>query len=363
MSDLLDTPPSAPRRQRGKGAAALKLVVALLVVLGLLAGAAFAAKRVLQRDPAAPDYRGAGSGEVTVQVKPGENLTAVGATLMAKGVVKSREAFRKATLQEPDATKLQPGYYTLRGQMSAASALALLLDPASRLRGRVTLPEGVPLSQALDIIAKQGKLPIAQLRAAVEKPVALGLPDYAEGQVEGFLFPATYDIDPDTTAVSLLQTMVQRFDKAAVDLDLAAGAAKIGRTPYEVLTVASLIEKETAFAGDRAKVARVAYNRLAKGQKLQFDSTVNYVREEKKAALSLDDLKVESDYNTYQNTGLPPTPIGSPGALAIEAALNPAPGNFIYFITVDKATGAALFTDDYDEFLRAKKKAQAEGVY
>lgn len=362
MSDLLDERPPASSRKHGKGTAALKLVVALLVVVGLLAGAAFAAKAVLQRDPAAPDYSGSGTGEVVVQVKPGENLTAVGATLLGKGVVKSREAFRKATLDEPDATKLQPGFYTLRSQMSAASALALLLDPSSRLRGRVTLPEGVPLSQALATISREAKLPLAQLQAVVQEPSQLGLPDYAKGRVEGFLYPATYDVDPDTTALGLLKTMVQRFDQAAAGLDLVNASARIGRTPYEVLTVASLIEKETAFPADRPKVARVAYNRLADGMRLQFDSTVNYVRTEKKPRLSIGDILVESDYNTYLHAGLPPTPIGSPGDDAIKAALNPASGDYVYFITVSKS-GQSLFTADYDAFLRAKKKAQAEGVY
>ena len=156
--------------------------------------------------------------------------------------------------------------------------------------------------------------------------------------------------------------MVERYREAATELELEARAERLGRTPYEVLVTASLIEKETAFAGDRSKVARVVYNRLDDGMPLQFDSTVNYIRTEKKARLSLDDLKQESDYNTYQNTGLPPTPIDSPGAEAIEAALSPAEGDYVYFVTIDE-DGRSLFTADYDEFINAKNKAKAEGVY
>jgi len=246
--------------------------------------------------------------------------------------------------------------------MSAAGALALLLDPASRARSRVTLPEGVTTAVALKRIADATEVPLKDLQAAVGDPSVLGLPDYAEGQVEGFLFPATYDVEPGTSAVDALKLMTARFAKAAQDVDLVDRAEAIGRTPYEVLITASLIEKETAFPADRNKVARVVYNRLDKDMPLQFDSTVNYIRSEKKARLSLDDLKQESDYNTYQNTGLPPTPIDSPGAEAIEAALSPAEGDYVYFVTIDE-DGRSLFTADYDEFINAKNKAKAEGVY
>ena len=141
-----------------------------------------------------------------------------------------------------------------------------------------------------------------------------------------------------------------------------ARAAAIGRTPYEIITIASLIEKESAFAADRPKVARVVYNRLADGMRLQFDSTVNYIREEQEGPAHARRHQAESDYNTYKNEGLPPTPIDSPGEAAIEAALNPADGDWLYFVTTSK-DGSSLFTADYDEFLAAKAKAQREGVY
>ncbi len=367
MTDLADSRTSAPRRPPRRLPTAVGVVVVVLVLLGLLVGAALGARALLSSfgggsSSAATDYPGPGTGEVLVQVDQGDTASDIAVELQDKDVVASAGAFRTLAAQDTRSRSVQPGSYLLRAQMSAAGALDLLLDPAARAQNRVTLPEGVTLADALQRIADSTEIPLEDLQSAVEEPEELGLPDYAEGQVEGFLFPATYDVEPDTTAVQVLTRMVERFDAAATELELEERAEQIGRTPYEVLITASLIEKETAFPDDRAKVARVVYNRLDDGMPLQFDSTVNYIREEKKARLTLDDLKQESDYNTYQNTGLPPTPIDSPGAEAIEAALTPAEGDYVFFVTIAK-DGRSLFTADYDEFINAKNKAQAEGVY
>lgn len=367
MSDLADLPtrgPSASPRRAGRRGRAVALALFLLLLCALVVGAVVGGRAVVSAlgGSGTPDYSGQGQGDVTVQVKDGDSAADIATTLRSKDVVKSEAAFRKAATTEERSRAVQPGFYRLHLHMSGAAALALLLDPASRARTRVTLPEGVTVAVALQKIADATEVPLADLQAAVADPAALGLPAYANGQVEGFLFPATYDVEPGSSAVDTLRLMTARFAKAAAALDLQAQAAAIGRTPYEVVITASLIEKETAFSADRPKVARVVYNRLAAGMPLQFDSTVNYIREEKKARLSLDDLKQESAYNTYQNKGLPPTPIDSPGQASLEAALHPADGNYLYFVTVAK-DGSALFTADYDEFVNAKNKAKAEGIY
>lgn len=365
MSDLLDVQSSSVPRRPGRPPRRGLRVLSALVVLVVLLGAVLVGGNLLLgrlRAPAAPDYAGSGAGKVVVQVKPGQTASDVGRTLADKGVVRSAGAFTAAATADPRSRGLQPGSYTLRSHMSGKAALGLLLSPASRLLARVTLPEGAPLAQALATIAKSTGIPLAKLQAAAAKPGALGLPSYAHGEVEGFLFPATYDVEPGTTPTQLLTTMVTRYKQAVKELDLDAKARAIGLTPYQVLTTASLIEKETAYPADRPKVARVVYNRLRKGMMLQFDSTVNYVKTEKTARLTNDDLKVESDYNTYLHTGLPPTPIDSPGIATIKAALAPASGDYVFFVTTSKS-GQALFTADYDEFLRAKAKAQADHVY
>jgi UPF0755 protein len=338
------------------------LLIVGVVVLALIAGIVLGGRAIYNTVLGAPDYDGVGSGKVIVQIQSGDSARNIGDTLEAKGVVKSAKAFTKAAKADSMSSKLQPGFYQLHLKMAAAQALALLEDPKSRQRGRVTLPEGIPLATVVDRLVKFTELKREDIIAALGNPNVLGLPSYAGNRPEGFLFPATYDIEPGTGAVNALLQMTEKFGEEAAAVDLEAGAATLKLTPYQVVTIASLVEAETALDSDRAKVARVVLNRLAAGMPLQLDSTINYVRAEKRARLSLEDISVASPYNTYQHKGLPPTPINSPGLKALEAALAPAEGNWIYFITIDKA-GHSLFTSSYQEFLAAKAKAQREGVY
>ncbi len=368
MSDLaeLRLRPSSGRPPRRRLPKWVGIGLVLAVLLALFGGAALGGHALLSSlrgaSEADGDFPGPGRGSVLVEVAEGDTAGDIATRLQDKGVVKSAAAFRSAAAADDRSRSVQPGFYHLRAEMRARDALALLLDPASRARTRVTLPEGVPLSDALRRIADATDVPLKDLQAEAQRPQRLGLPAYARGEVEGFLFPATYDVPPGASAREVLTLVVDRFEEAAADLDLVARARALGRTPYEVVTTASLVEEETAFPTDRAKVARVVYNRLRAQMPLQFDSTVNYVREEKRLRLSLADLEVESAYNTYRNRGLPPTPIASPGEEALEAALSPAQGDYIYFVTVDE-DGRSLFTRSYEEFLRAKAKAQREGVY
>ena len=358
MTLLEDHPRSPPKRlPKPLGLTIVAAVLAVVLLLVFVVGRA-----LYGRAFGAPDYRGNGRGSVVVQVRSGDSARDIGDALVAKHVVKSAKAFTKAAKSDSRSTRIQPGLYSLHLQMAAAKALALLLDPGSRERGRVTLPEGIALATVVDRLVKDTDLKRPDLMAALGNPSVLELPPYAGKHVEGFLFPATYDIEPGTGAVDALQLMTEKFAEVAAGLDLEAGAQKLGLTPYDIVKIASLVEAETRLDADRGKVARVVLNRLAKGMPLQLDSTVNYVRAQKKARLSLQDIGVESPYNTYRHKGLPPTPINSPGRKALAAALAPASGDWIYFIAIDKA-GHSLFTSSYDEFKAAKAKAQREGVY
>ena len=356
LEDIAERPEPAPRKRRG-GLLALAALLTLAVLL--VFGAVAVGKRLTG---GSADYSGPGSGSVTVQIQRGDTASDIGARLVSAGVVRSVGAFRDAARAEPKSTSIQPGYYKLKLKMKASAALALLLDPASRLRGRVTIPEGMSLTAILARIARDTEVKLADLKAAATKPALLGLPAYAHGGLEGYLFPATYDVEPGTTATEVLRTMVTRFVRAAADVDLENRARALGRTPGEVVIVASLLEKEAKLGEDYPKVARVVYNRLGKEMPLQLDSTVNYVLKQRTGHLSTSQTRIESPYNTYLHTGLPPTPIDSPGQVALEAALNPAAGDWIYFITIDKS-GKAAFTSSYDEFLRLKQEAQRNGVY
>ena len=356
---MIDSPAHRRPRRLPKPIGVLIVAGFLLAILG---GAVLGGRAVLAGLTGSGDFTGTGTGRAVVQIHQGDTAAAIGGALVGKGVVKSIGAFRDAASTDQRSRSLQPGFYALRQRMSASSALALLLDPRARLRGRVTIPEGSPLANVLDKLAKGTEVPRADLVTALGTPAGLGLPSYANGKPEGFLFPATYDIEPGTRATQVVAMMTERFGVEAAALDLEAGAQQLRRSAYDVVTVASLIEAETSLDADRAKVARVVYNRLARGMALQLDSTVNYVRTERAARLTNNDIKVDSPYNTYRHKGLPPTPIDSPGRKALEAALHPAAGDYLFFITIDKQ-GHSLFTSSYPAFLAAKAKAQRDGVY
>jgi UPF0755 protein len=201
-------------------------------------------------------------------------------------------------------------------------------------------------------------IPLADFEAAVAKANELGLPDYAGGNAEGFLFPATYEFGPGKTAEEMISEMISRFNAEAKEIDLEARAAEMGRTPYEIVIVASLLEGEGQ-PRDFAKVARVVYNRLAEPMRLQFDSAVNYGLGIADVLLTTDLLNTPTDYNVYLNDGLTPTPINNPGGLALEAALNPESGDWLYFITTDLLTTETKFTQSYEEFLVFKDELLA----
>ncbi len=332
--------------------------VAVLVALGIIAAiAVFAYVKgvdLIQGAISGPeDYSGDGSGRVTIQVRPNETGGDIAMTLFKADVVKSEEAFVDAYNENPDATSITPGSYNLRQQMSAESAVELLLNPESlNETPTVTITEGVRALEILDSIVEQTNFSKQEVEAAFADIDALELPDYAHGDPEGYLYPSTYDLEPKMTAADLLKTMVDEFEKQADKLGLEAGARELGYSPHEIVTVASLVQAEAGPA-DMKKVASVVYNRLELPMRLQFDSTLHYAVDSRGEVVAGDDLrKIDSPYNTYKRDGLPPTPIDSPGEEALTAALNPASTNFLYFVTVNLATQETRFTDSYKTHLR-----------
>jgi UPF0755 protein len=299
------------------------------------------------------EFAGEGFGEVQVVVARGDTLTAIGQTLTEAGVVSSVKAFVDAAQANESAASIGPGTYTLRQEMSGNSAVALMLDPISRADSRLVLPEGLRLTQTIQAASQASGLPLAEFEQVLENPGVLPLPSWAEQRPEGFMFPATYDLVGDETAEQVLSTLVERFDQSAVSLDLVARAEAIGRSPYEVLIVASLVQAEV-LPEDMRKAAAVVYNRLDDDMPLQFDSTIAYALDIVELQLSAEQLATDSPYNTYQVKGLPPTPINSPGEAAIEAALDPAPAKWLYFVTVNPDTKETKFARDYDRFLKLK---------
>ncbi len=368
MSDLLDLREERPQPRRPKRSGRNKVVAVLfllLLIVALVAGALFAGSKLLDRlgGSGAEDFSGEGTGEVVVQVEPGHTAGDVADTLVAEGVVASRAAFFEVAAADRRSTGLQPGFYRLRMEMSSAAALELLLDPSARVVGRVTIPEGRNVEQTLALLAEGTEIPLADFQAAAADPAALGLPDYAGGALEGFLFPATYDIEPGATAVSVLTQLIDRFQQAAETVGLEDGAAVLGRTPYQIVIVASLIEREVRFDDEYGQVARVVYNRLDQGIPLGIDAAVAFgVGKTVGEELTASDLAQDTPYENRRQTGLPPTPIASPGEATLAGAMNPVDGDILYYVLATE-DGRSFFTDDYNAFLRQRDQSRAEGIF
>ena len=357
-------PATRPRR-RGS----LKSCFALLVVAALIVGAGIAGIMVgrdkiedLLAQPA--DYSGAGKGSLLFEVSEGDSVAEIGRNLKEEDVVASVEAFTDVAQGDEDATSIQVGFYELKKELPAADALELLLDSDNLVQNTVTVPEGLRVEDTLKALAKGTDIPLSRFEAASKDARAIGLPSYAKGNLEGYLFPATYAFPPNAKAPEMLAQMIDRWQQAADEADLEGAAEELGYTPHELMTVASLVESEANRDQDRGKVARVIYNRLetdATDGRLQIDATVNYaLGRDLGLGLTPEQLDVDSPYNTRKYPGLPPGPIESPGDKAIEAATDPPEGDWIYYVTVNLDTGETRFTDDYDQFLSWKNNDLAE---
>ncbi|MFJ2029709.1 endolytic transglycosylase MltG [Streptosporangium sp. NPDC087985] len=301
------------------------------------------------------DFDGPGSGTVTVRIDEGATAREIASVLADAGVVASAGSFIQVTEEQSKGKSLRPGYFKLRKGMSAAAALKLLVAPESRLVRRVTIPEGLRLTEVLDKLAKGTGMRREELARAAADRQELDLPAYAAG-AEGFLFPATYEVEPNMTPGDVLAAMVERYKHAATKLDLEKKAAEVRLTPLEVVTVASMLQAEGGRDSDYPKIARVIYNRIRARMPLQIDSTVLYAQNRRTLKVSEKDIKVQSPYNTYLRPGLPPGPIAHPGEKALRAALHPDQGDWLWFVTTDPEHRITKFTDKESEFVRYREE-------
>lgn len=338
------------RRKRRRRRTLFILFISLVVVGGAIGGAYAGLKPMIASLTAPKDWTGTGTGSIEVQVPNGASGAQIGTVLAKAGVVKTAKAFADAAGNDPRSQGIQPGTYRLRLHMSAASALGLLLEPASRLTVKVMIPEGLRLSQILDSLAKQTKIPRAQFAAALKQPAQLGLPAEAKGRAEGYLFPATYQFQPADTATDILATMVEHEQQAMNRLGISA------QDQSRVLIEASLVQAEAGHPEDFGKIAQVLTNRLQRHWFLQLDTTVHYATGRFTLSTSLKDTQIKSPYNTYTNYGLPPGPICAPGLAAIQAVLEPTPGPWLYFVTTNPSTGLTEFAVTEAQFNTLKAK-------
>ena len=311
-------------------------VVAVIVIGGLVGGLDIYHKYEARYHPA--DYAGQGTGDVTVQVMTGDTAFSLAPRLVQLGVIASTRAFTNAaeaatTTTSTNSTGLEAGFYVLHHHMQASLAYAAVINPKNLVQTTVTIPEGKRAVDVIAIISAKTKIPLKNFQQVLAHPGQLGLPSYANGKVEGYLFPATYAIVPHETALQILQAMVQRFNVEAQQVNLAAAAQTAGLTPTQLIIEASLAQAEGGSVSDYPKIAEVIHNRIAIGMHLQFDSTVLYGLGKYAVSATIKQTQTPGPYNTYLNAGLPAGPISNPGDAAIQGILHPDHGNFLYFLT------------------------------
>lgn len=331
--------------------ALLKLVVLSVVVGALLYGALRFTGLI-----GADDYSGSGTGSVEVVIPAGATGVQIGEALEQADVVKTAQAFYQESLSDDRSAMIQPGTYRLRHQMSSEAAMDALLDRANRVETNIVVPEGSRVGEIVEAIVKGSHISEEDLEDVLDNPDELGLPAEADGNPEGYLFPATYTVDDGMTAKDLLRQMVQKTLNMEKELDLQTRAEALDMTSEQILTMASILEYEARRDEDYPKVARVLYNRLDEDIPLQLDSTVSYVSKRKGDVWTTSEERDDpSEYNTYKHVGLPPGPIGSPGRKTIEAALNPVDGDWLYFFA-DK-DGVTHFNRSFENHVAECRRA------
>lgn len=356
-------------KKRRSGYACL---VVCLVLGGGVAGIGYFGYQFYQdRFGAAPDYAGDGNGEkVTVTIPKGAGGSTIGQELKRQGVVKSVDAFIAAQEGNARGKTIQDGVYTLQKEMSAKSAIELLLSPESR--SSLIISEGRRNADVYKLIDKS--LEVAEgttAKVAKSEWKTLGLPEWAmnhknvKDPLEGFLYPSSYSAAKGQKPEDVLKQMVARASEQYEKLGLAEKAEGLDlEGPWQLLTVASLVQAEGKTHDDFRAMSEVIYNRLKTSnyetnQKLQFDSTFNYLMGQSKIHISESEINSNPDpYNTYYNRGLPPGPIGNPGAEALNAALSPTKDGWIYFVATD-GRNKTEFAKTHAEFLRLKDKFDA----
>lgn len=298
------------------------------------------------------------TGPATIEVLQGDTLSSVAEKLERAGVIPSAFMFKMEARVGGYGTEIKTGEYTFARGAESDVILRKLTAGEAVATLPITVPEGLSLEETAREVAAQSDIRAAKFEEAAKRTdYGYGfLEDPAIKTTEGFLFPKQYEFEKGTTAQQMVTRMLEQYLMETETLDVSGARERLDLTEYELVTVASLIEKEASLPEERPLVASVIYNRIHKDMPLQIDASVHYALDKQGEELSLADLKVNSPYNTYENTGLPPGPICSPGRQSLEAAINPAETDYLYYVL--KANGEEhFFTSNYREFLEAKARA------
>lgn len=376
------------RRSRGKWIGSFAAIMVLVVLGGLI----FVGGKMFLGDEApSADYAGPGGSPVIIEVEPGDTAEQIAQSMADQDVVASSNAFYRAALQNSAMSGVQPGFYQLTSRIPAAQAVSELVGPRARV-GHVMISPGRQLHDSRDVqtdAVKKGIYTLISEASCLGAPDAqrcisydelnvagagiladLGVPDWAaqevanvpdrNRQLEGLIAAGSWDFDPTSDATAILRKLVTQSAAAYEETGIRTAGELVGMSPYEVLISASLVERE-AKPDDYAKVARVIVNRLAIGQPLQFDSTVNYALDTTELATTDADRAQVTPWNTYAMAGMPATPISAPSIPALRASESPEPGDWTYFVTIDEA-GTTLFANSYEEHLANTRHALESGI-
>lgn len=347
---------SADARSRRRTLAIIVALVALVLVVAVPVYAAwqlFFVPAVPGVEPGRP---------VVVTVPAGAGTAEIAEVLAEKGVIGNAALFRlRARLDGVDG-KLRGGEYDLETGMSHGDVVERLIAGPPLEYVDVTVPEGFTVEQIAVRLEEQAGIPADEFAElglsgaasfAEERPYLAGT---HEGSLEGYLFPKTYRVLEGSSASDVIDMMLDQFEAETAGLDLSYPSGR-GLGLHEVVTLASMVEREARVAAERPVVASVIYNRLAKGMRLEIDATIEYVIKKNRPRLLNRDLEVDSPFNTYRNAGLPPGPIASPGLASLEAATAPAETAYLYYVLTSE-DGSHTFTETYEEFLIAKEKSR-----
>lgn len=296
-------------------------------------------------------FHGRGHGTVAVTIPRGATLGEVAALLERRGVVADAGFFELRARLAGLGSRIEAGTYRLRRDMSYGAAIAVLSKGAAEHVLRITIPEGLSRREIARLV--QGRLRGDYLAASRASPLldprSYGAP--AGAGLEGFLYPATYDLRPSASAEELVARQLRAFERAFAGIDLSYARSK-NLTPYDVLIIASMVEREARLARERPLIASVIYNRLRAGMPLGIDATLRYALDNWTRPLRLSELRSPSPYNTRLRVGLPPGPIGNPGLASLRAAANPARTSFLYYVVKPGSCGEHAFSADARQFAR-----------
>lgn len=294
-----------------------------------------------------------------------EGLTAqdVARLLEREGIIRSATAFLVEVRLRNAAENIKPGTYELETSQNFASIIAMLEAGVEPTAFRLTIPEGLALDQIAARLEEVEGMDAREYARLAARPADFTLPSVGGTtpdvkDLEGMLFPSTYFLEEGTDAKLLIQLQLDTFDVKTAELSWKA-AKDLGVSPYEIVVIASMIEKEARVAEERARVAAVIYNRLARDMPLGIDATTRFALKKWTGPLTKSDLEIDSPYNTRRVVGLPPGPIASPGLETLEAALAPEDVDFLYYVLIDDQ-GHHFFTNSYEEFLQAKAQAPSQ---